>query len=203
LTLRTWSSLQLNPPSSLLDRYPATVVTVNGKAITGKSLVSQEVSGELGRRNQDPELATQVQTKPRAVDPLESVIDGELLRQAVERLGLLPSHEEAVKYTQEQEQVFLHPDQPTANFDEFVSAMRQLGYPASNWASDEKTVENFREGLGMAKLRNQVCVKFNSPTPTPNIKGFLNLFTSGGNCDNFIAKQRKNAKIVYYVRWAD
>jgi hypothetical protein len=188
----------INPPSSLLDQYPATVVTVNGELISGKSLVSEEISEEIGRRNRDPELATQAQTKPGAADSLEGVIDGELLRQAVERLGLLPSHAEAVTYTQEQEQVFLHPEQPTANFEEFVATLRQLGYPASNWAADERIVENYQKGLGMSRLRNQVCVK-----PAPTIKGFLNLFTSGGNCDEFLAKERKNAKIVYYVRWAD
>ena len=96
----------INPPTAFVNQYSATVATVNGKPITGKSLIAEEIFEEVGRSNQDPELATQVQTKPRAVDPLESVIDDELLRQAVERLGLLPSHEEAIAYTRSKNRFF-------------------------------------------------------------------------------------------------
>jgi hypothetical protein len=199
-----------NPPHA--DQYPAVVAEVNGKPITGKQLASELVLLELGRRNllkTTPDafppgyVKSQLQ-EARSADPLKLMIDAELQRQAVERLGLLPTHGEAVAYTNQQEEMFLHPPGIVSpeNRAQTLEILRPQGFPDSNWASSDRIVENYREQLGMAKLVHQVCPKYGTPTPTPTPTGFM--FISGGDsCVAFLAQERKNAEIVYYVRWAD
>jgi len=200
-----------NPPHA--DQYPAVVAEVNGRPITGKQLASELEQLELGRRTL---LTTTPDAFPpgyfdaqlqeaRSTDPLTFIIDNELKQQAIERLGLSPTHDEAVAYTRqleanaEQALASMSPDQRAQQIDLY----QQLGFPATDWASDDRIVEQYGVLLGLSKLVHQVCPKYGTPTPTPTPTGFF-LFVSGGEpCAAFLAQERKNADIVYYVRWAD
>ena len=71
----------------------------------------KEISLELGRRDiadVGEILKEQLLADSDSTDPLHSRIDYSRMKQAVERLVLLPSQEEAIEYTRQMEQTFLH-----------------------------------------------------------------------------------------------
>jgi hypothetical protein len=182
--------------------YPAVVATVNGEEISGDALSRQQVSLELSRRSADrvdENLggATSYADELAAQDPLEALIDETLKHQAIERLGLLPSDEEAIEYTREQEESFrsavvTNPE----NREQTLEFLRMQGFPESDWASSENVVEGYGWSMAMARLLNDVCRN------ATEVRGYVNTSTSH-NCDAFIAAEREDADIVYYVRWAD
>jgi hypothetical protein len=191
----------LNP--QFANDYPAVVATVNGEEITGEALVRQQVSLELSRRSvlenleNMPQFFQEQLEDIEATDPLESLIDDELERQAIERLGLLPTYDEAVVYTDEAEAAFYDAgDGASDGREAALNMMRLQGLPTTNWASSEQLVEAYRRGAGKASLLQEVC---RSPTPE---MGFLNV-TNTRDCSDFLAEEREDADIVYYVRWAD
>jgi hypothetical protein len=197
-----------NPP--LAEGYPDVVTTVNGEPVTSRALASKQALLELGRRQWTGEIAGPLQEQADAMldrlqslDPLEELIDDTLKRQAVERLGLLPSYEEAVDYTSEREEAFLHPRGTVSpeNREETLETMRLQGFPTENWASDARVVEGYRQGMGFVRLRNEVCSKYETPAPIVTPHGFYSLPSS--DCAGFLAQERETADIVYYVRWAD
>ena len=190
----------VNPPAALVDQYPAVVAEVNGDPVAGRELVTRQILLELNRRDaigssieafREQQLAA-----IDATDPLESIVDEKLKAQAVERLGLLPSHEEAVAYTEEQEAsvAALPPVQREAS----LQILRLRGLPTENWASNAQIVEGYRQGMGLAKLLHGVCPTYAAPqTPAPGL-----MFMSVG-CTEFLDVERAHADIVYYVKWAD
>lgn len=193
-----------NPPFAA--QYPSVVATVNGEEVTGEALVRRQLQLELnlrGAKDTDDYLGVvgDYTRELLVLDPLEAVIDDTLERQAIERLGLLPSQEEAIEYTRAAEESFYdaadqaNPDGSGEGREESLDLMRLQGLPTRDWASSEKLVEVYRQGAGKARLRQQVCRN------TTEIQGFLNLST-GRDCSAFLADEREDADIVYYVRWA-
>jgi hypothetical protein len=203
-----------NPPHA--DQYPAVVAEVNGKPITGKQLATEQVGLELSRRNLlkttpdalPPGYVNSQLREARSADPFKIIIDDELERQAVERLGLSPTHDEAVTYTRQLEAIYdqglalVSPDQRTQQIDLY----QQEGFPATDWASDDRIVEQYGALLGLRNLARQVCPKYETPVPAPTLPpeylGFVNI-SAGRSCAAFLAQERKSADIVYYVRWED
>ncbi len=198
------------------DQYPPVVATVNGKPVTGEQLAAQEVVLELSRRQwtadyQQPFPQDYVKAQLKTIestDPLGAPIDEALMSQAVERLGLSPTHDEAVAYTREQEAnsdkalASMPPDKRAQEID----MMRQEGLPETDWASSDTVVARYGYQLGASRLATKACPKYRTPTPVvtlpPEYLGFANL-GRGDPCEGFLAQERKNADIVYYVRWAD
>lgn len=186
--------------------YPAVVAEVNGVPITGESLVRAQVRLELGRRQTTEyqsmdvfpeEHITEEFTKLKSTDPLEELIDDELERQAVERLGYLPSYEEAVANTREQEAAFFYvPPGAQLQRDDRITMLDLLGWPHENWADDPDVVETHRQGMGIGELRRERC-KRESAT-----EDYLSL-TVRWDCSEFLRRERQRADIVYYVKWAD
>jgi len=202
-----------DPP--FVDQYPDVVAEVNGEEITGAHLASQQVYMELDRRyylTDVPDVFPDSYAASRleelaATDPLEELIDRALQRQAVERLGLLPSYEEAVAYTREREADIakLSPED-RAEADELN---RLQGLPITDWASNEGIVEASRYAMGQAALRSRVCPTYppppvpGEPTATPIPEGPGTVVVSGLGCGGLIAHERERADVVYYVRWVD
>ncbi|MEX0787043.1 MAG: hypothetical protein WD939_10440 [Dehalococcoidia bacterium] len=190
-----------DPP--FVDHYPDVVAEVNGEPITGRQLVQVQAATELGLREtstlQSRFLQSEYLEQAEGTDPLEKLIDDLLLRQAVERLDLLPPYETAVGFTSTQEANFLHPRgtiEPE-NRAEVQELLDLQGYPAEDWASNPDVVEGYRQGLGLGALRGREC------TPTTPIITGINLVSTGPDCSEFLAHERQNADIVYYVRWVD
>jgi hypothetical protein len=200
---------QFTPPPSLLGRYPAAVADVNGKPISGDALVAEQIRLAFTGRQLDayqdmenvfPEAyINEERSEIESTDPLESLIDKELLRQAVERLGLLPSHEEAEELARAAEEAFLGRTEGAENREGLYETLRVLGWPDHDWASNEKIVETYRRGTGMTRLRKEHCEE---PTPQP-VTALLGFHSGGYDCSAFLAQERESADIVYYVRWAD
>ncbi len=171
---------------SFPNPYPDVVATVNGEEITGDALVFQQMWLELVRQRTtefDAPLQSPWMADIESIDPLEALIEDELLDQAVARLGLLPTYQDAVEYTRKQEE--------TALIVETSSDPGGLrGFSLEDWASDEEVVEEYRRGMGIAALRRQECADPFTPVQTID-------------CSAFLAIERDNADIEYFVVWAE
>lgn len=197
-----------DPP--FVDQYPSVVAEVNGEAITGQALAARQVLLELSRRQlaggsadvYGEEFMNLQLAEIESIDPLETLIDEELLRQAVNRLDYLPSYEEAVAYTNDQEE--WHQEamgQASAEERQLLEEMLRLqGFPDEDWASDREVVEAHRQAMGLAGLKTALCK--GATTMVPSTPG-VNLVTSGRDCDEFLAEQRSDADIRYFVEWQD
>ena len=183
---------------SIPNPYPEIVATVNAEEIMGEELLVKEISLELGRRDiadVGEILKEQLLADSDSTDPLNSLIDYSLMKQAVERLGLLPSQEEAIEYTRQMEQTFLQ-SAGVAGLESAVELLRLQGFPAEDWAANDELVERYSETLGLLALRQQEC----SPSPTPTPLAFFVDF--GLDCAAFLTAERENAEIEYFVVWA-
>jgi hypothetical protein len=201
----------LNPPPP--NDYPAVVATVDGASISGDALASRQVVLELNKRqwlktlpaDVPSDFVTQHLGDIDAEDPLDYLIDQELERQAVIRLGYTPSEEDAAALAAKIEEVTKQDMQaatatPGAE-QQYVELNAAQGLPASNWASDTAYVNRTRAVLGDIRLRKSICSQ-----PTPTQTPTLNELFSGNNCAayrDFLQRERKHADIVYFVRWAD
>jgi hypothetical protein len=198
----TYKELRAPP---FVDEYPVVVATVNGVSITGLQLAREQVQLELARRNWQNSLPD---VFPKAVidrevqgieaaDPLEAAIDKELEKQAADRLGLAPSHQEALRLTRQAEDASnkalasAAPDQKPM----LEEMLRVQGLLNTDWTASPKVVEGYRLSSGIHELQTRYC----KLKATPSL---LSVSTSR-DCAAFLARERKNAKIVYYVRWAD
>ena len=193
-----------SPPGA--DQYPAIVVTVNDTPVSGTELARQEVVVEWSKRSRAglPDFAL-AQLPPEGVAPrdaLEAAIDEQLKQQAIQRLGLLPSHDQAVQYTRDQEATtekslaIATPEQRATT----IAMLQDEGFPASDWASSDLVVSFYAQMMAVIQL-GHTCHNYNAHTPDPTL-GFANLIIAS-SCAGFLANERKSAQIVYYVRWAD
>jgi hypothetical protein len=187
------------------DQYPAVVATVNGTPVTGTQLAVQEVFLEANKRSYtettarflDPMLQAR-EASIASKDPLEAAIDEQLKEQAIQRLGLLPSHDEAAQYTRDQEATVEQglaratPDQR----DQTIVMLKDEGFPASDWASSDTIVSFYQAMMAEIRLTTKVCLKYDAPLPPTTPNGFLSLPSTRSDCSGFLAQQRKNADIV-------
>ena len=183
----------------LPNPYPEVVARVNAEEIMGEELLVKEILLELGRcdiADVGEILREQLLADSDSTDPLNSLIDYSLMKQAVERLSLLPSQEEAIEYTRQMEQTFLH-SAGAAGLEGAVELLRLQGFPAEDWAANDELVERYSETLGLLALRQQEC----SPSPTqPPPDSFISF---GSDCAAFLAAERENVDIEYFVVWAE
>ncbi|MCH8008064.1 MAG: hypothetical protein IIC91_04300 [Chloroflexi bacterium] len=186
-------------PPVLDSSYPDVVATVNGEPIMREALVFVQVSGELSRRDlieRDGVMRDQLVAQIEGSDPLESLIEEALTHQAILRLGLLPSYEEAAEFTRDQEELAKHPRgvvQPGSE-ERSRELFRLQGYSYADWASNVRLVEGYRMGLGINELHRQECTSY-LPPPNENV-------LAGTDCGDFLAAERENADIEYFVVWA-
>lgn len=200
-----------DPPPA--NGYPAVVATVNGVAISGDALASRQMVLELTKRqwmqalpDQAPaEFVTRHLKEIDAENPLDYLVDQELERQAVIRLGFTPSEEEATAFAAKNEdmtkQVMRAATATPQAQQQFAKLNAARGLPAENWSSDAVYLDRVKQAVGHTRLRNSICSR---PTPT----GVLSLdeLSSGNDCEayrDFLEQERANADIVYYVRWVD
>jgi hypothetical protein len=132
-------------------------------------------------------------------DPLEALIDEVLLRQATERLGLLPSHEEAATLARQAEEAFVSGVEEAGSAEGFHEMLRVMGWPDHDWDTNDLIIETYRQGTGRDLLRRAHCDQ-RTPQPATALLGF---YGGGYDCSAFLARERENADIVYYVRWDD
>ncbi len=195
----------VTPPASLLGTYPAVVAAVNAEPISGDALVAEQVRLELGRRNlvgdlgeQLPEeLLRQQLQELDAGDALESLINDALKSRAAERLGFLPSYQEAAEYARQYEQ-YLKDALERGSPDErrqLEEGLRVSGQLKEGWSSDPHWVDSFRRQMGLAQLQDRYC----SAAPTQDR---LTL-QSRRDCTDVLRRERQHADIVYFVRWSD
>jgi hypothetical protein len=53
--------------------------------------------------------------------------------------------------------------------------------------------------IGLGRLKDNVCADTPAVVPTPG----LNIMSRGKNCEDFLAKERAEADIRYFVEWED
>ena len=197
------------PP--IASPYPALVARLNGEQITGTMLTLKQV--ELAVRLQNyPELAEQsgmpdemlavIDAAFDEADALALLIDDVLLRQAAVRLGYVPSYEEVVERARD-----LDESQETVaakappDLLEFVEERRvRLGYPEGDTASDPVRIAEFQDNLAIRNIREAECEELD---PNKGIENFDPLRTGSNDCSVFLASERENAEIEYFVVWAD
>lgn len=160
------------------DAYPAIVAEVNGEPISGQALAQRQVMQELSRRDastiSEELFRDQMLANIESIDPLEKLIDDALQRQAIERLGLRASDEEAVEYAKTHEASVT---QPRATV----------------------SLEAYRQIVSNMKFEREACPTATAAFPlTPGVN-----FRGSPACDEFLRKEREDAEIVYYVVWAD
>lgn len=190
-----------NPPFA--DAYPEVVAEVSGEPITGEALAARQVMLELNRRDLvahpiPGELGEQQLSNITSLDPLEALIDEELQRQAVERMDLLPSYEEAVEYTREIEESFKEAGEQGTPEErqQMLEFLRRQGWPTEDWASSEEVVEGYRQQMGIGRLKNEVCKR------EATVENYLNLSVRY-DCDDLLREERSRADIDYFVEWVD
>lgn len=188
--------------------YPAVVARVNGEALVGDALMERQVQFESERlsfeRNVMEAGLTEEELASFAVqfeeaDPLELLIEEALLRQAVASEGMLPSHEEAkesVRLNEASSMEVIANAGPEGRLA-LEEALRLMGYPESDWASDERIVNWMRERTGLVRLREQVC-----NGPAGDIEQY-DAVRGNPDCSAFLAAERAAADIEVYVRWVD
>ncbi len=191
------------PP--LADGYPIVVATANGAPVTGVRLAGEQVHLELTRRNMLnslPRLGVPQATIDRqvaaigSIDSLEAVIDRELERQVAERLGFMPSLEQALTLTrqaEDQSNAALAAASPEAR-PQLEQMLTAQGLLNTDWAAKPQLVELFRIQRGLTVLHQKKC----KPASVQNAA-----MADGYDCSGLMTKERKQADIVYYVRWAD
>ena len=190
-----------------LNRYPAVVMTVNGESITGLELVSVEYIREANKRQaldpNDPRFSPKLATQLQASDPLDGLISQTVMRQAVARLGYLPTYQEAVEATRKQEQATrdalsaMSPQDRQLEMERLKSEGDGLD---RDWTSNKTMVEGYRQNMGLQKLESEEC---RPETVGPDYTPPAVRPTYRSPCTDFLARERKTAKIVYYARWAD
>jgi hypothetical protein len=199
-------SMFIHPPQSMFDQFPEVVATVNGKPVTNSSVVYAEIGAEANRQNEAAfrkvvHYLPTLRATPEK-DSLEAAIDAEIEQQAIARLKLLPAREEGVIAAQTAEASFndfLATASPEAR-STAIASNRLSGVPDKDWASNDRLVEEYRNIGARLRLEREYCpiptigLDYTPPKTPPPYRD---------RCADFLARERKNAKIVYYVRWAD
>ena len=192
------------PP--VLHDYPDVVATVNGEKLTGDDLMARQVQLVADRltlenvvSRADDEFAPLFEQFDRA-DPLELVIDEELLRQAVLREGTLASRAEVEQSLRENEADVYREDRNwnPGELAEYEETLVSYGYPLRDWAADEGIVESLRMRRGVNNLGELFCDGVPESPFDRDLTGI-----TGYDCDAFLAAERAAADIVYFVRWAN
>lgn len=194
---------------ALSSPYPAGVAVVNGELITGAMLTLKQV--ELAVQLQHfPELMEQSGAPDELLgiaedafenaDPLELLIEDVLLQQAAVRLGYEVSYEEALEIARERDAVteaMMAEASPEILL--FAEDRRRLGFPDGNMAADPFSVAEFREAKSNSDLREAEC---DQTEPSSDIENFDPIRT-GPDCTAFLAAERENAAVEYFVVWAE
>jgi hypothetical protein len=186
------------------NAYPSVVATVNGVPIAGEALAIEQARLELSRRqlasdDAFPQDVIDQQLEEIArTDPLESLIDNELLRQAAERRGLYPSYEDGVASVDKLQAMFgaLALEEPhnlspydRKKWDDLVDA-----FVSGQWSADPARVERIRESQAIAQLPTAACTDVR-PTP-PSLSA---QFTK--DCAALLRQERLTQDIIYLVKW--
>jgi hypothetical protein len=202
----------VSPRPAFVSQYPAVVAEVNGQPVFGVALAGAQVLLELQERGTVSQAATiglgipgledlmqaradEERQAIQSTDPLEEVIDQELERQAVERLDLLGSVEDARAQAHTMEASVQ--DATPAIREQTLESLGVQGIPTANWASDVRVVEGYRWSTGLANM-GRVCRQYATPATPARL-----FYSSTRDCAAFLQQERANADIVYYVRWAD
>ncbi len=165
----------------LAEQYPDTVARVNGRAITGADLVLYQVGTTSGSL---PEF-----------DPLETAIGQELLAQAGERLGHVPTYEEMAELAGIVELNTLYHGLESQRQAALETAIGR-GWPPENWEESEVVVKALQRSRAIQDTQSMEC---DSPT-LEEVRSGARLVL---DCFDFLAAERENAVIEYFVVWAE
>ncbi len=199
------------PP--IASPYPALVARVNGEPITGQMLTLKQV--ELAVRVQQyPELAEQVGLTDEMLviidaafekaNPLELLLEDILLEQAAARLGYIPSYEEVVERARDLDESAVAAEATLAQSSPeqvamFKEQQLRLDYPEGDRASDPVRIADLRDNLSIWNLRESECDQKELTSDIENV----DWVRTGPDCSAFLAAERENAEIEYFVAWAE
>ncbi len=133
-------------------------------------------------------------------DPLELLIEDVLLRQAVVRLGYEISYEDALVIARDRDAVteaIMAEASPELLL--FAEDRRRLGFADGHTATDPFSVAEYRESKSLSNLREAEC---DEKEPSSDIEDF-DPIRLGSDCSAFLATERENADIEYFVVWAE
>ena len=200
------------PP--IASPYPALVALVNGERITGTMLTLKQV--ELAVRLQNyPELAEQsgipdellavIEAAFEEADSLELLLDDVLLQQATVRLGYVPSSEEVLDVARDLDESGTAAEAVLAQSSPeqlamFKEQQQRLGFPEGDTASDPVRIAELRDNLAMRNLRQAEC---DQSEPSSDLENFDPVRTGSNDCSDFLAEERENSDIEYFVVWAE
>lgn len=192
----------VDPPFT--DQYPDVVAKVNGEEVTSRILASGQVLLEMSRRGLLDEsyevfpegYVAALLADVESTDPLEAAVEELLLQQAAERLGLLPSYEEAQEFARSQQAGFYEEDSSPEERAELEQSRLGRRVSSDDWGLDPEVVEIYRRSGGVGELRSSQC----DPAPTVEQIG---ISVTNRDCAAFLEEERSRAEIVYFVRWAE
>lgn len=179
---------------ALAEQYPNVIVRVNDMEIPAVDLAVSLVGLELSRREAleaHEILQESMLEEIDAVDPLEQLVDIQLLALAAEHLGYVPTLEEASKEATRVEAMYA-----TAGTlaDDMAKINRARGWPIVDWAESDAVIEAFQRHGGVMSVQLEVC-----DGPVVNWSNSLIIH----DCAEFLAGERENAEIEYFVVWAE
>ena len=178
----------------LAQGYPSVLVTVNGVAISAQELVGRQVEVEIFKRQllgagaqiNDPSLI-----EISGVNSLEQLVDRELLGQAGMRLGYTVGTERAAEVAAMREAIV---EESAAGYEALLAHARVQGWPEEGWAESDMVISDLKRDAAILAVQQEEC---GPPVSDPSRSQIIN------DCTDFLAAERENADIEYFVVWAE
>ena len=178
----------------LAQGYPSVLVTVNGVDISAQELVARQVEVEIFKRQllgagaqiNDPSLI-----EINGVDPLEQLVDRELLGQAGMRLGYTVGTERAAEMAAMREAIV---EESAAGYEALLAHARVQGWPEEGWAESDMVISDLKRDAAILAVQQEEC---GPPVSDPSRSQIIN------DCTDFLVAERGNAVIEYFVVWAE
>ena len=171
--------------------YPDVVARVNGEEITGKELLANQIGVELEQRGDIYGFHRAVlipSTFGSRIRPLETLVDIRLMEQAAVRLNLVSVRSREVN--SEREEDIANVGEPYGA--EVRELLRLQGLPTEGWTATDAYINSFSLLEGVMLVQRDEC---------PTGPGFELPLLAG--CPAFLAEERENAEIEYFVVWAE
>lgn len=178
----------------LAQGYPSVVVTINGVDITAQTLVARQVEVEIFKRQllaAGAQLSDASLIEIGGVDPFEQLVDRELLGQAGMRLGYAVSTERAAEVAAAREAIV---DESAAGYEALLAHARVQDYPKEGWAESDVVINDLKRNAAILAVQQEEC---GPPVSDYSRSQIIN------DCSDFLANERENAVIEYFVVWAE
>lgn len=160
--------------------YPNIVARVDGHPITAHDLVLTQLSTDYDYLD---------------IDPLDWLIDQELLARAAERLGRTPPYEDMVERAVAIERNTTR-GLTDAELAQRAERLAARGWPTDNWGESDVVVRAYQRTQAILNMRRAECEQ---PSPAELQQNPR----AEPDCSDVLAEQRELSIVDVYVRWAE